>query len=215
MAVRAPALTSEKETLILNAAQRRFAVYGLAKVTMDEIATDIGMGKASLYYYFPTKEHLFRSVIAREQAEFMQRLQTALAKDIPASEKLRKFTELRLDYSRSLLNLQVSNMMSYLLTKPVIHDLFETFASEEQRQLTEILREGKRNGEFDVKSSEALATLMLHVFQGLRLRIMRASQIAAPAEPESEQLAREMRHVTEVFLNGIRKTKISHRAERA
>jgi len=59
--------SNDKEELILNAAQRRFASYGYSKVTMDEIAEDVGMAKASLYYYFPTKEVIFRSIVLHEQ----------------------------------------------------------------------------------------------------------------------------------------------------
>jgi len=59
--------TRDKEELILQAAQHRFAAYGLSKVTMDEIAEDVGMAKASLYYCFPTKETIFRSVVQHEQ----------------------------------------------------------------------------------------------------------------------------------------------------
>jgi len=33
-----------------------FRRFGLAKVTMDEIAADLGISKAALYYYFPAKE---------------------------------------------------------------------------------------------------------------------------------------------------------------
>ena len=42
-----------KEKEILEAARSRFAHYGYSKVTMEEIALDVEMGKASLYYYFP------------------------------------------------------------------------------------------------------------------------------------------------------------------
>ncbi len=47
--------SSKTEALILESAQRQFAHYGFSKVTMDEIAQEVGMGKASLYYYFPDK----------------------------------------------------------------------------------------------------------------------------------------------------------------
>ena len=48
---------------ILNAAQRMFGQYGLTKTTMTDIAKEVGMGKASLYYYFPTikKSHILSS----------------------------------------------------------------------------------------------------------------------------------------------------------
>jgi len=205
MASKAPALSCEKETLILDAALKRFAVYGLGKVTMDEIAADLGMGKASLYYYFPTKDHLFRAVIAREQAGFMERLQAVLQEDIPASEKLKRYAEQRLEYIKTLLNLQFLNLNSYFAPKPFIRDLFESFALEEQKRLTEIIRGGKRSGEFDVKSSEAMAALLLHALQGLRLRLWKASQFSESDGVESETLAREMKLLVNVFVNGMRK----------
>jgi TetR/AcrR family transcriptional regulator len=215
MAPKAPALTREKETLILDAAQRRFAVYGPAKVTMDEIASDIGMGKASLYYYFPTKEHLFRSVIEREQMEFMVHLRGILGLDIPAAEKLKRYAEKRLDYFKTLLNLQFLNLNSFLSPMPMITDLFEAFAAEELKSLTEIIREGKRRGEFDVRSPEGIASLLLHILHGLRLRMLKATQFSSARESDSDGLARETRLAIEVFVRGITKTKTPLKAERA
>lgn len=62
-----------KEKEIILAARKRFAYYGFSKVTMDEIAADIGMAKASLYYYFPTKVDLFIAVVTEEQDQFIER----------------------------------------------------------------------------------------------------------------------------------------------
>ena len=215
MAPKAPALTREKETLILDAAQRRFAVYGPTKVTMDEIAADIGMGKASLYYYFPTKEHLFRSVIEREQMEFMAHLREILALDIPPAEKLKQYAEKRLDYFKILLNLQFLNWSSYLSPIPMMTGLFEALGAEELKSLTEIIRDGKRRGEFDVRSPEAMASLLLHILQGLRLRMLKASQMSNLREPDSDGVVRETRLAIEVFVRGIQKNKTPLKAERA
>ena len=38
-----------KEKAILEAARKRFAYFGFSKITMDEIASDVALGKASLY----------------------------------------------------------------------------------------------------------------------------------------------------------------------
>ncbi len=68
----------EKELMITEAARKRFAHYGFSKVTMDEIATDVEMGKASLYYYFPTKEDLFRAVLIQEMNELKKNIEVIL-----------------------------------------------------------------------------------------------------------------------------------------
>ena len=41
-------LTWDKEELVFQAAQHRFVGYDYSKVTMDEIAEDIGMANTSL-----------------------------------------------------------------------------------------------------------------------------------------------------------------------
>jgi AcrR family transcriptional regulator len=48
---------------ILEAARARFLRFGLTPVTTDAIASSIGISKATLYKYFPSKERLFRDVI--------------------------------------------------------------------------------------------------------------------------------------------------------
>jgi len=204
-------LLPEKETLILDAAQRRFAVYGLNKVTMDEIASDIGMGKASLYYYFPTKEDLYKGVIQREQREFLRRLQEILPLDISAGDKLKRYVEQRLSYFAELVNLQLLSMHSWINTRPLFRDLFESFASQELKYLTEILRVGRKSGEFDVRSPETTALLILHALQGLRLRAARAAEFQMHHGEISKEVEREMRQFVELLLRGL--CKISSQRE--
>lgn len=61
----------EKIENILEAATKRFAHFGVDKTTMNEIADDLGISKASLYYYFPDKLNLFaatlKKIIGHEQ----------------------------------------------------------------------------------------------------------------------------------------------------
>ena len=52
-----------KQVLIVEAAIKRFAHFGVAKTTMSEIAADISLSKASLYYYFPDKLSLYGAVL--------------------------------------------------------------------------------------------------------------------------------------------------------
>lgn len=48
---------------IIELATRRFSHYGFAKTTMNEIADDVKITKANLYYYYPDKNALIRDVI--------------------------------------------------------------------------------------------------------------------------------------------------------
>ena len=71
-------LSREKEEQIILAARKVFARYGFSKTTMEDISSEVEMGKASLYYYFPTKENLFQAAIKHEQDEFMKKADSLL-----------------------------------------------------------------------------------------------------------------------------------------
>ena len=59
---------NSKQQLILEAARKRFFHYGYAKTSLDEIANDIGIGKATLYHYYKNKEDIFLNVVKQESS---------------------------------------------------------------------------------------------------------------------------------------------------
>jgi AcrR family transcriptional regulator len=60
-----------KRNQILDAAYKRFSHYGYSKTTMNDIAGDLSMSKALLYYYFPDKSRLYAGVIRKLSDEYL------------------------------------------------------------------------------------------------------------------------------------------------
>ncbi len=87
--------TSIKDDLIqeqiLQAAKRLFAVHGLAKVTMDDVAKAIGKGRSSLYYYYKSKDEIFDAVVKIEIREMLDMLEKAVDEVASVEEKIRAF----------------------------------------------------------------------------------------------------------------------------
>ena len=52
-----------RQELILSSALEVFKVQGLENSTMEEIALKAGFGKATLYYYFRSKEEVFSGIL--------------------------------------------------------------------------------------------------------------------------------------------------------
>jgi TetR/AcrR family transcriptional regulator len=196
-----------KELLILDAAQRRFSSYGYAKTTMDEIADDVGMAKASLYYYYPTKEEVFRSVIRREQEIFLAGLRQIMEQPSGAVEKLRSFALLRVELTERLLVLNEINQLQRDDVHSIFFDLFQTFGEQEERCVIRILNEGVKAGELAIPQTRAAAMMIQHVLQGLRLRLFKAHEHASG----KKDLLREWRCDSLLFiesvLHGMIKTK--------
>ncbi|MDB5157515.1 MAG: TetR family transcriptional regulator [Mucilaginibacter sp.] len=69
-----------KREKILDAAYQRFLHYGYSKTTMNEIASDLSLSKALLYYYFPDKSQLYIAVMRKLAGEYIDNLQSRLNK---------------------------------------------------------------------------------------------------------------------------------------
>src|SRR5277367_4809462 len=62
-------LDSSPSARLVQAARRHFLATGFRRVTMDDLADELGMSKKTLYACFPSKTDLVRAVILEKFAE--------------------------------------------------------------------------------------------------------------------------------------------------
>ncbi|MBP0582127.1 TetR/AcrR family transcriptional regulator [Labrys sp. LIt4] len=73
---------------LLDAAGRIFARQGYDAASVDDIAFEAGIGKATVYRYFASKEALFEAVFAQTLDDLEVRLDTALLREGNFRERL-------------------------------------------------------------------------------------------------------------------------------
>ena len=56
-------MEKEKKKQLIRTAAKRFEKHGIKKTTLDEIARDLRITKATIYHYFNSKEDLFHSTL--------------------------------------------------------------------------------------------------------------------------------------------------------
>ena len=195
---------SPKEKTIIEAARNRFAHYGFSKVTMEEIATDVGMGKASLYYYFPKKEDIFKSVIQKEQDLFVEEIETLIKQKLTATKKLEYYVSKRLEFFQQLINLGTLSVHSLVDTKSMFKELFKKFEDQELILLQKIFEEGKNKGEFDISIADNITKVFLYLLQGLRLRTIKSININRTEKVNYDELREEMLILVDIFTKGIK-----------
>lgn len=72
-------LTSAAREDLLESAYACVARYGIGKTTMEDVAREAGVSRATVYRIFPTgKDQMVREVVAWEAARFFRRLATAV-----------------------------------------------------------------------------------------------------------------------------------------
>ena len=69
-------MENDRKIQIIKAAVKRFSKHGLGKTTLDEIARDLRIGKATIYHYFVSKEVLFYSSIEWESEQFLEEVKS-------------------------------------------------------------------------------------------------------------------------------------------
>lgn len=82
---------TEPEKKILDAAKKVFEDYGYNGARMQQIADEAGISKASLHYYFRSKENLFDRIFDETMSAFMLIVSTWNNETEEWETKLRKF----------------------------------------------------------------------------------------------------------------------------
>jgi AcrR family transcriptional regulator len=197
-----------KVDFILKAAQKRLGLYGFEKTTMQEIAADISMSKASLYYYYPDKESLFKAVIENEQKEFLLQLERSIEELNDADAMIVEIVELRHSLFRKFLNLSKFRLSDNLKVKPLLHDLYNRIREIETEILTNVFNKGKESGIFQFRDASELALLFSDLLQGIRIMEMKRMSGLEMTTEENDHLIKMLREATSLFINGLKYNKI-------
>jgi len=197
-----------KIEVILKAAQHRLGLYGYEKTTMKEIADDISMSKASLYYYFPDKENIFKAVIEKEQEEFISKIEGRIRNLENPEEMLKVYVKLRIGYFREFMNLSKFRSTEHEPVKPLLKEIFIRFRKREQLLLVKILTIGCNSGLFHCEDVESDAELFLNVLKGIRFTLSKQKPFIELNQVELEIIENAMNKFTNLFIKGLKYTEL-------
>ena len=71
-------MDKERKIQIIKAAVKRFTKHGLHKTTLDEVARDLRIGKATIYNYFESKEDLYYKTLQYEISLYLEEIKLIL-----------------------------------------------------------------------------------------------------------------------------------------
>jgi AcrR family transcriptional regulator len=151
------ARTPDKEEAILEAAARVFSGRPFHEVLIDDIATAAGVGKGTIYRYFPTKDDLFFAAILHSFDRLSDALAESLAQETSPRRRLERIAREVLSFSWGR------------------RDLFTLLLNDERRF-------AKRDGELQ-KRREAVSRLAQEaILEGIRRREFRGIDARIGAE---------------------------------
>ncbi len=154
---------------ILLGALTVFKARGLEGATMDEIAAESGFGKATLYYYFPSKEDVFCGILNRGWTN----LWLSLEDEIHSDKGPRKtFIHILIKMARQ--TQQNRNEYEFLFNAPraITHideqnQIWRTYQKRLYATLQSLLEEGMAQGEFPRLDPQLMFKAIGGLFIGL------------------------------------------------
>ena len=191
---------------ILAAAKKRFGRYGLSKTTMNNIADDIGLSKASLYYYYKDKETLFTAVIEKEQEHFLKEMQEIVHTTTKADGMLLAYIDLRIDLFKKLITPGKFSYDSYLEIKPFFSSMLQNFRKKEMKMIMNILKIGVERKVFSVDNIKEHTEFFLDTLRGLRQVIIAEYAVNEMLDIPPKKYQKLKQHsilFVEYFIKGI------------
>lgn len=195
--------SASSRTAILRAAERIFAEEGLAGARTDAIAGQAGVNKALLYYYFRSKDDIFRAVVEEHLKDFHRQVSEVLGARGSAPAVLLSYVSAHFDfisarpyYPRLLHRLLMADERR--LKRLVTRRFLPIY-----RKLARVIERGIRAGELRrVDSHQAVLSLVaLVVFYFSTAPVAKLVMRIDPYDPA--RLARRKREVLDFIRHGL------------
>lgn len=145
---------------VLEGAARVFERLGYPQTTLEDVAAEVGINRATLYYYVGTKEELLVSLLHQPIEAMRAGLEEIVAKDLPAREKLAEALRAYLTAmsQRPELFISVSENLHKVMSGREAADIQDN-ADRWRQLLAGVIAEGARTGEFRGDLDPQVATL--------------------------------------------------------
>jgi len=143
--------TRSTRDAILDATDRLLARFGYKKMTIDDLAQEVGIGKGSVYLHFSSKEEIALSHIDRIIDRLKKNLAAIASKPVPADEKLKLMLVERVLYrfdSVQHYSLSLNDLLAYV--RPSLLERRKRYFEEEAKIFAGVIEEGVKAGGFRV-----------------------------------------------------------------
>ncbi len=157
----------ETRDAIIQVARNIFGKYGFQKTSMNQIANANRKGKSSLYYYFDSKEDVFKAVLEQETSMLRGEIMAAIAECDDPKDKLKAYINIRMNGFEKLLNLYDAIKNEYLSHLQFIESARKNHDLSEINTIKSILDDGIQRGFFSIPDTAIASLAIVTAMKGL------------------------------------------------
>lgn len=187
------------QDLILDAVDVLLARFGYGKMTMEDVAKHVGIGKGTIYLHFPSKEELVLAHIDRIAETVIRKLEAQAGSSDSVDRRLRRMLILRVlhrfdsvaHYSQSLGDL-LSSVRAPLLIRR------QAYFEKEAAVFEGVLREGARIGSLDCPDPQTTSFVLIQSTNSLLPFNLSAGELG-----RREELEAEVSRIADLLIKGL------------
>ena len=191
--------TKEIRETILDATDNLLARYGYKKMTIDDLAQEVGIGKGSIYLHFSSKEEIVLSHIDRIIERLNDELERICKKKISPAKKLNQMVLMRVlfrfdsvqHYTRSI-NELLADLRSKLLSRRTNH------FDREAEIFASVIEQGQKEKIFSEGDALEVAEMFLLGTNSLLPYSLRVSELG-----ERNELEKKTQRLANLLVKGI------------
>ncbi len=183
---------------ILDSARKLFGHFGFKKTTMDDIAHDMGKGKSSLYYYFKSKEEVYKAVVSREIMVMESFIQKKIQAEATAKGQLTAFVEGRFNAIERVTLMYDALKSDYLGQYRFIDQIRKKHHRQEIEVVKRILDKGMSEESFSIADSKLTAIGIVTALKGIEIPMF-------TGEHDQDYINERIDAILHIIFNGILK----------
>lgn len=159
------AAQQEPRSRLLQAAEARFRRFGFKRTTIDDITSEAGTGKGSLYLHFDSKQSIYLAVVESSLEAFVAKAAEAMRGAGDAPQRLRRLVEITAEHYGSDELLHASLFGGDEFVDGEVSRRAATLQRSRMRELlAEALRTGQREGSVrDSIDAETAASVLFEI----------------------------------------------------
>ncbi len=181
--------TEQRRGSILQAARAVFARQGYANTVVDDIATEAGIAKGTLYLYFASKEKIYLAALLEEARRLDTDSRAAMSAATTWRDKLAAYLQVRLDYfeaHQDFLRIYMTEFRGMCMQGKALTE-FTNLVQEGEAQLAQMFAAASARGEIRPVDPELAALTVSDMIRGLMERHLRTW--GRPVGPEDAAFA--------------------------
>jgi AcrR family transcriptional regulator len=184
---------------LLESAKILFSQRGYYATSVEDIVESAGLSKGAFYFYFKSKEELFKILVEEMHLNIMKRLENFLERDLPLEDALIEHAKVFLEDIYQNRHIAQIFLFQLVGTNEEFRELYYTKVSHLRELLAKMVDRAIQRGEITYKNAENIVNL----YAGF-LRMLVLEYVFKEKEPDLERVKSLAQEGVKVLFRGLK-----------